>query len=198
MSKPVKQQRCHVCGQRSLRRVKRPYEYAVSHDGRAPVTIRIPDLEVVACENPDCHPQDPNDTVLLDGDASWRITEETYRQLGLLTPTEIRAHRERLGLTQQELQELLGLGGNTLSRWENGRVYQSRALDRFLRVVFQSPQARQLLGLPGSTPDTEAVSEPPQRQYRQRYLSEGPSTKEELRRRHLSDPRAVFAPQQTE
>ncbi len=140
MSKPVERQRCHVCGRRSLRRVRRPYEYAVSHDGRPPVTIRIPDLDVVACTNPDCHPEHPDDTVILDGDASWRITEETYRQLGLLTPAEIREHRERLGLTQQQLQDLLGLGGNTLSRWETGRVYQSRALDTFLRAVFHVPE----------------------------------------------------------
>jgi len=194
MSKPVEEQRCHVCGQRSLRRVKRPYEYAVSHDGRAPVKIRIPDLDVVACTNPSCHPEHPNDTVLVDGDASRRITEETYRQLGLLTPTEIRANRERLGLTQQQLQDLLGLGGNSLSRWENGRVYQSRALDRFLRVVFQSPEARKLLGWLEATP--EPVSGPSTAEYRLRYFSDKPLSPQELRRRRAPDPRKVFAGRQ--
>lgn len=171
MSKPVEQQRCHVCGQRSLRRVKRSYEYAVGHDGRAPVTIRIPDLDVVACTNPDCHAEHPDDTVLLDDAASRRITEETYRQLGLLTPAEIRENRERLGLTQQQLQELLGLGGNTLSRWETGRVYQSRALDRFLRVVFESPEARKLLAGVRSASESEPVSRSSQPGYRLRHLT---------------------------
>ena len=128
--------RCHVCGQKSLRRDPRPFEYEVSHDGRPPVKIRIPDLEVIACTNPDCHPEHADDTIIEDDAAIHRITEETYRQLGLLTPGEIRAGRERLGLTQQELQDLLGLGGNSLSRWESGRVYQSRSSDTLLRIVF--------------------------------------------------------------
>lgn len=136
MPRPVEERRCHVCRQESLRRERRPYEYEVSHDGRPPVTICIPDLEVVACTNPDCRPEDPGDIVILDDSAIERITEETYRQLGLLTPEEIRAGREKLGLTQQALQELLGLGGNSLSRWENGRVYQARSMDTLLRIVF--------------------------------------------------------------
>ncbi len=136
MPLPLNEKRCHVCGQKSLRHVRRPFEYEVSHDGRRPVRIHIPDLEVIACTNHDCHPEHPDDTVIEDEQATWRITIETYRQLGLLTPEEIRSQRERLGLTQQELQELLGLGGNTLSRWENGRVYQSRSLDTLMRIVF--------------------------------------------------------------
>ena len=98
-------------------------------------------VELSACTNPDCHPEHPGDTEILDDAANWRITEETYRQLGLLTPTEIKAGRERLGLTQQQLQDLLGLGGNTLSRWENGHYYQARSMDRLLRLVFGVPDA---------------------------------------------------------
>ncbi|MEW6249793.1 MAG: type II TA system antitoxin MqsA family protein [Planctomycetota bacterium] len=138
---PPEERRCHVCGQKSLRRVRQVYEESVSHEGREPVKIRIPDLEVTACTNPNCRPEHPHDTVLIDDEAAWRITVETYRQLGLLTPDEIRAGRTRLGLTQQELQDLLGLGGNTLSRWESGRVYQSRSLDTLLRLVFDMPAA---------------------------------------------------------
>lgn len=146
MAVPLEQQRCHVCRQRTLRREKRPYEYAVSHDGRPPVTIRIPDLELIVCTNPGCRPEHPDDTLILDDAASWRITEETYRQLGLLTPAEIRAGREKLGLNQQELQRLLGLGGNSLSRWESGRIYQSRSMDTLLRLIFNVPAALAYLG----------------------------------------------------
>ncbi len=124
-----------------MQRVQRPYEAQVSHDGRPPVTICIPDLEVIACTNPDCRAEHPNDTVIEDAAATWRITVETYRQLGLLTPDEIRAGREKLGLSQQELQELLGLGGNSLSRWENGHVYQSRSHDTLLRITYSVPPA---------------------------------------------------------
>lgn len=142
MAKDWTKSRCHACGQRSLQRVKQPYEYEISHEGRAPVTIRIPDLDVIACTNPDCHPEDPGETVLIDDDAARRIGVETYRQLGLLTPAEIREKREKLGLSQQEMQELLGLGGNSLSRWENGHIYQARSMDRLLRVFFGVPEGR--------------------------------------------------------
>ena len=145
MPREIQHRQCHVCGQRTLRRVKRPFEYEVSHDGRPPVTIRIPDLEVIACTNPDCHPDDPADTIIHDDDSIWRTTVETYRQLGLLTPDEIRSGRERLGFSQQELQELLGLGGNSLSRWERGRVYQSRSSDALLRIIFNVPAATEFL-----------------------------------------------------
>lgn len=131
--------RCEACGQRALRRVRRPHEHEISHDGRPPVKVRIPDLEVIACTNPAC--PDPAASVQLDDDALRRIGEETCRQLGLLTPAEIRAGRKKLGLKQRELQELLGLGGNSLSRWEKGRVYQSRAMDTLLRLAFDLPGA---------------------------------------------------------
>lgn len=131
----ITKMRCDACGQRMMARVRRAYQEEVSHDGRPPVKIVIPDLEVVACTNAKCSQDHPDHSVILDEAALWRITIETYRQLGLLTPDEIKAGRERLGLNQQELQELLGLGGNSLSRWENGRVYQSRSIDSILRVV---------------------------------------------------------------
>lgn len=145
MAKPIEQRRCPVCHQRSLRRAVRPFEYEVSHEGRPPVKIRIPDLEVVACTNPDCRPEQPDDTIIHDDAATDRITEETYRQLGLLTPADIRAGREKLGMTQQELQDLLGLGGNSLSRWENARQYQARSLDTLLRLVFSLGDPRRQL-----------------------------------------------------
>lgn len=145
MARNLENLRCGECRQKSMRRVRRPYEYEVSHDGRPPVKIRIPDLEVVACTNPECRPENPGDTVILDDAATTRVTMETYRQLGLLTPEEIRTKREQLGLTQQQLAELLGLGGNSLSRWEKGRVYQSRSLDKLLRVIFDVPEALRFL-----------------------------------------------------
>jgi len=121
-------------------RVVEPYEETITHDGRTCV-IRVPDLEIIRCTNPDCRPQQPSDMIILDDAAVRRLDAETYRQLGLLSPQEIRAQRERLGLTQQELQDLLRLGGNSLSRWESGAIYQSRSLDTLLRLAFTLPDA---------------------------------------------------------
>ena len=57
----------------------------------------------------------------------------------LLTSDEIRAMRERLGLTQAALAKLLRLGANTLSRWEAGRKVQTAALDVLLRLLRDVP-----------------------------------------------------------
>lgn len=128
---------CHCCGQRAFHRVAISHSYEISHDGRPPVTITIPDLEVVQCGNPNCPGHQTDEAVIFDGATTHRITVETYRQLGLLTPDEIRAGREKLGLTQAELQSLLGLGGNSLSRWEKGRIYQARSMDTLLKLAFR-------------------------------------------------------------
>lgn len=133
--------RCDACGQASLRRTTIPFERELSHDGRPPVKIVIPNLPVIACTNPACPPEHPDHTVIEDDETLRRIDEETCRQLGLLTPKEIREQRERLGLTQQQMQDLLGLGKNTISRWETGAVYHARSMDTFLRTVFGVPEA---------------------------------------------------------
>ena len=53
--------------------------------------------------------------------------------------------REKLGLTQKQFANLLGVGEATISRWESGAMIQSRAMDNFLRVFFAVPQARDAL-----------------------------------------------------
>lgn len=134
--------RCPCCGQRTMGRVTRTVTTRVRHEGREPIEVTVEDVPAWRCTNPDCKPPHPDDAILEDAEAAERITEACYRALGLLTPAEIRANRERLGLTQQELQEYLGLGSNSLSRWESGRVYQSRSHDMLLRIFFNVVQAR--------------------------------------------------------
>lgn len=58
---------------------------------------------------------------------------------GLLSADDIQSLRERHGLTQSELAQFLGLGQNTLSRWESGRNVQSLAMDYLLRLVRDVP-----------------------------------------------------------
>ncbi len=72
-----------------------------------------------------------------------RLSEDAValyrRKHGLVSAQEIRALRERFGLTQAELARLLRLGANTLSRWEAGRNAQSEAMDTLLRLVRDLP-----------------------------------------------------------
>lgn len=57
----------------------------------------------------------------------------------LLDAGEIRAIRERFGLTQSVFAQLLRLGSNTISRWESGSKVQTAALDVLLRLVRDQP-----------------------------------------------------------
>jgi HTH-type transcriptional regulator/antitoxin MqsA len=71
---------------------------------------------------------------------------DRYRaKYGLLSADEIRAIRERHGLTQAELAQILRLGGNTLSRWEAGRNVQSAAMDTLLRLIRDLPGSLEYL-----------------------------------------------------
>jgi DNA-binding transcriptional regulator YiaG len=76
------------------------------------------------------------------------INAALYDHLGLLTPDQIREGIERLGLTQKEIAEWLGIAEATLSRWVNRCVIQSRAMDNYLRVFFRFPEVRAVLSLP--------------------------------------------------
>jgi putative zinc finger/helix-turn-helix YgiT family protein len=58
---------------------------------------------------------------------------------GLLSADEIRGIRERFGLTQAELAQLLKLGSNTVSRWESGRNVQTSAMDLLLKMIRDLP-----------------------------------------------------------
>lgn len=59
---------------------------------------------------------------------------DAYRSAhGLLTTTEIRAARERLGLTQQTLADRLKVGIASVKRWEAGAV-QDESSDQLIRL----------------------------------------------------------------
>jgi len=73
---------------------------------------------------------------------------------GLLTPDEIRAIRERLGLSQAAFEELLGVGAKTVVRWERGTVFQNRTTDTLIRAVDAVPGMVPFLeGLRRAVPD---------------------------------------------
>lgn len=71
---------------------------------------------------------------------------EAYRQAtGLLLPSEIRALRRSLGLTQEQFQTVLGVGKTTVSRWETGRVVQLKPEDNLMRAMLDHPDIAQEL-----------------------------------------------------
>ena len=55
--------------------------------------------------------------------------------MGKLADSDIRALRERLSLSQDQLSDLLGCGKKSLSRWENGREYPSQLVNTLIRLL---------------------------------------------------------------
>lgn len=79
-----------------------------------------------------------------------RATAKIREEDGLLAPDEVRAIRRKLGLTQPEFERLLGVGANTVVRWERGTVPQGSAADSLLRLLDAFPEnARFLAALHG-------------------------------------------------
>ncbi len=60
---------------------------------------------------------------------------------GLLTGSEIRTLREKYKLTQGQAAKLFGGGPVAFSKYENGDVAQSEAMDTLLRLVLRSEAA---------------------------------------------------------
>jgi putative zinc finger/helix-turn-helix YgiT family protein len=56
------------------------------------------------------------------------------RRHGMMQPEEVRDFRKRFGLTQNEMSRLLGWGGATLSRYENGAL-QDETHEKALRLA---------------------------------------------------------------
>lgn len=60
--------------------------------------------------------------------------EAVCHYLGRLTPADIKALRQRHGLSQAELAEKTGIGIASIKRWEGGTVIQNASLDAQLRA----------------------------------------------------------------
>lgn len=79
--------------------------------------------------------KDADGDEILTPESSELIDRTQARYMGLMLPEEIRAVRERYGLSQDDLSDLLGCGKKSLSRWENGRGYASRLVSTILRCL---------------------------------------------------------------
>ena len=128
--------RCPHCREKAVRPVSTSYHAEVKHDGSLHA-FAIPELKIPTCEN--CKEQ------LFSKSVDDQITAGLRHHLGILSPSEIRDHLQKLGLAQRVVASHLGIAEATISRWMTGTVVQSIALDRFLRLYFTSEQARSFL-----------------------------------------------------
>jgi len=84
-----------------------------------------------------------------DDDPLDKAYREYRRQHSMIQPEEIKSFRKKYGLTQNEMNHLLGWGGATLSRYENGAL-QDETHEKTLRLIMEE---RNLLKLIEETPD---------------------------------------------
>lgn len=72
---------------------------------------------------------------LITPEAEQLIETTKARHMGLVLPKQLAALRERLGLTQTEMGDLLCIGEKTWNRWETGAHRPSQSLNLLLRAV---------------------------------------------------------------
>ena len=118
---------CPVCEKETeLEFVNRMEDIAVRGEN---IPVRV---EYFKCKECGSEFEDPQST--------YDPLETAYREYrvrhDLIQPEEIKQFRERFGLTQLELSNLLGWGGATLSRYENGAL-QDEAHNTMLSLAMQ-------------------------------------------------------------
>ena len=116
---------CPICGCVTLEERKGEYRFELpqSVSGKAVV---IDDATWEKCTT--CGEE------ILPPEVYRRLEIERRKQSGLLSPDEIRGVRERVGLSQEAIARLLGLGLKTYARWESGQSVQNRANDNLIRL----------------------------------------------------------------
>lgn len=76
------------------------------------------------------------------GDCGFEFTDHRAERLrhaaacryeGLLTPNEVKAIREALGMTRKVFGEAFGIPPASMERWENGKLMQNKSMDSLLR-----------------------------------------------------------------
>jgi transcriptional regulator with XRE-family HTH domain len=138
-----KLKKCHQCKERAVDLVKADHFARLEHDGRE-YSFTVKQLDILRCAN--CGYE------LVPPDSFDVLAEEMRLRAGLLTPAQIVAGRNRLGLSQCKFAALLGVAGATVNRWENGGQIQQRVMNDWMQAVFDLPVLQDYLmrkrGLP--------------------------------------------------
>jgi len=140
--------RCNECGLGTLSPAT--WEGSFRHgDG----SLTVSELECHRCS---CCDADPVFAEQIRRNQA-RVADAKRAHDGMLTGAEIRALRERLGLSQQQAAVVFGGGANAFSKYERGDVIQSAAMDRLLQLAAAIPAAFENLCLQaGFTPPMQS------------------------------------------
>lgn len=110
-----------------MNRKKVPFDiYLPATETRAAIKVTTIEIEVIT---------DTFGQELVTPESEALIDETQARYMGLLAGADIKALREKLGLSQDDLSDLIGCGKKSLSRWENGHEYPSQLVNTLLRLL---------------------------------------------------------------
>lgn len=108
---------------------------------RKPKEVPIGQREVVVeCEFALC--EECGEEFFLAGqldEAQKAAAAQIREEEGLLQGEEIFRIRKKYGLTQETLEDLIGAGRKTVTRWENNVVFQNATTDTLLRALRKFP-----------------------------------------------------------
>lgn len=122
--------KCQNCGSTME---ERHGTYRFEPPSNVPVgTMVVHDATWQECEN--CGQQ------MLPAALDRKLEELSITRQGLLLPAQIKAIREKLGLSQTTMAERLGVGEKTYTRWESGRSIQNKSSDNLIRLMDRSPE----------------------------------------------------------
>lgn len=132
----MKAQKCPVCGTGTLKKKigTQTFEYKGEN-------TTIPNYVTYACTK--CDEAIVDNTTLKE---SGKILKDFQRKVdGLLTGQQIKAIRIKLGLTQDQLADIVGGGLKSLARYESGHVCQSKGMDNLLRILDAYPETLKVI-----------------------------------------------------
>ncbi len=122
--------KCPICGEGILK--KDTTEETFEYKGKS---ISIPNYVTYKCNV--CKESIVDNKILKE---SGRILKDFQREIdGFLPGHEIKRIRQKLGLTQERMAEILGGGLKGFARYESGQICQSKAMDNLLRILDKYP-----------------------------------------------------------
>jgi HTH-type transcriptional regulator/antitoxin MqsA len=135
MSK-MKAQNCPICGAGGLE--KKVSTETFEYKGEK---ISIPNYVTYECA--ECKEAIVDKATLK---ASGKLLKDFQRKVdGLLTGSQIKEIRKKLGLTQEQLAEIVGGGLKSVARYESGQICQSKGMDNLLRILDAYPETLNII-----------------------------------------------------
>jgi hypothetical protein len=124
---------CYQCGEPFVKRAAPPHHRKLRYEGAAHEVFvtDMPEWHCAACK-----------LSVTDEEGDEPLQAALRNHVGLLTPQQIKAGIKTLGITQEKFAEKIRCAPESISRWLNGAVLQSRVYDCLMRIYFQFPEVR--------------------------------------------------------